>query len=387
MEKNKTPKTHRKITNIKDRKVLIAIIVGVAATVIGSVITYTQAQNANPTPAEIINIVTPIHPQVIVVKDKVTSVNGVALTEVARTATSSTIERVDGVSRFVDRDGQAQVSLLHGLDPSGQHIIAVTVTNTDVSPFYLTTLGFEGGNSETRISTLSAFAVDMIRGVNTVENYPKAPIIDPVTLNPNESLSAYIMGKWNIAELNKPIDTITVGATYYYELGLDTYKFGNVWNIGISDYAWRPAEKVIEIGYELRMEPNTVTLTRGQYADVLVKIWNLDPVERTLRLYLTPFGQGANEENFRKLENRSTLPTGITATFEKNIVKIPPIPEKGFYSGRTQMPDENAITVKLTIATTPDIQAGTYELSLTSFVDFEGITGVGETPVKLKVVP
>lgn len=238
METNKVPRGDRENMTNSGKKTLITVItaVAIAAIVIGSVIMYTQAQNASPTVAEVINTVTPIIPQVIVVKDKVTSVNGVTLAEVAKTSTSNTIERVDAVSRLAFKDGQAELSLLYGVDPSRQHIIAVVLTNTGTSTFYVTALTMEAGNSETRIFPLLAYAVDMIKGVKTVENYPKAPITDPVVLNPNESLSAYIVGKWNIAELSKPIDVINVGATYYYQLGLQTYKPGNIWNIGISEY-------------------------------------------------------------------------------------------------------------------------------------------------------
>ncbi len=53
----------------------------------------------------------PIYPQVTIIRDKVTSVNGTALTELSKSSTSVTIESVNGILNPITKDGQAELTL------------------------------------------------------------------------------------------------------------------------------------------------------------------------------------------------------------------------------------------------------------------------------------
>jgi len=200
-----------------------------------------QSQGQNEILGQIGASVKPIYPQVTVVKDKISSIGGLDLVEVAKSPTSVSIERVNGTSKGITNDGQATLSLKHAIAAvDGQDVIAATVTNTGTTKFYLTGFLIKGGTTipgtqAGGIQNLDAYVVDDGYSPEVWGSIPRPAITQPVVLNPGESMSAYIKGKWIEGVTNEPINSFSVGVRYVYDVGAIGYEPGNAWSISISD--------------------------------------------------------------------------------------------------------------------------------------------------------
>jgi len=139
----------------------------------------------------------------------------------------------DGTPKSVFNDGQSELALLHGVNSAGQDIIAATLTNTGTSKIYVASLLITGATSN-GIGPLSAYAIDDDYSPAVWGNIQKPAVTEPILLNPGESVTAHISGKWNIAG-NEPITTFSAGAGYTYDNTITEYKEGNNWSISISD--------------------------------------------------------------------------------------------------------------------------------------------------------
>jgi hypothetical protein len=241
MENNKQPK--RESNNGVDRrvprkKILVPVIIAVTIGIIASVgiITYMeqQAQAQNVSLGQLANSLKPIHPQVIVVPGKLDNVNGAALTEIAKNNVSGSIARENDVSMPVQKQGQAEIALYTGVAPDGNDIISVTITNVGTEKFYLKEFAI-GGETSTGIAPLAATALDSDYSPSVYGSIPKPAMTQLVTMNPGESLSAYIKGKFTEQTTGQPITKFGGSALYYYEQGTPDYNSGFNWSIAVTN--------------------------------------------------------------------------------------------------------------------------------------------------------
>jgi hypothetical protein len=186
---------------------------------------------------QIANSLKPIYPQVGVAKEKISSLEGTAVTELAKTSTSETIEKTaDGTPKSVFKDGQSELALLHGVDSAGRDIIVATLTNTGTSKIYVASFLIAGATNS-GLQPLSAYAIDDDYSPAVWGSIQKPAVTEPVMVNPGESVTAYISGKWNVAAAgNAPITTFSVGAGYTYDTTVTEYKEGNNWSISITEF-------------------------------------------------------------------------------------------------------------------------------------------------------
>ncbi len=210
----------------------VAISIVTAAAVYSSVLTTgtaTQAQAQNASLGEYLRSISPINVQATVVKDKLTSVDGVLLSEVAKNTKSLTTESVNGTIRSVLNDGQAEVVILRGTNiATGDNTMAFRLTNTGKESFKIVTLGMEG-------QTKSGFSPMKVLAISE-KNFdkPNVTIRDAVLLNPGESMTGYFTGNWKVAEINEEIAEFRVGAVYRYE---NTDGSVKVWSISTDLYS------------------------------------------------------------------------------------------------------------------------------------------------------
>jgi len=187
--------------------------------------------------SQLANSLSPIYPHVTVVNEKIETAEGVALIQVGRTTRSESIERTPEGGRSIYNDGQAELILLHGTTSEGQDIVAATLTNTGTSKFNVGSLLMEGGTT-TGVAPLTAYAIDDDYSAAVWGDIQKPSITEAVLLNPGESVSAYIVGKWNVAAAaNEPITNFSVGAGYTYDTTVTEYKAGNDWSISITNFS------------------------------------------------------------------------------------------------------------------------------------------------------
>lgn len=222
-------------------KILFSIIV--VAMIITITIAYSQAEinkeSKSPIVAknyrlsELANSLKPIYPEVNIIRGKVTTINGIELKEIARTTTSKyIIKDSNGISRVITKDGEAEF-ILYSSSIENKIIIA-TITNTNTVPFYITQFTINGGIQNGPMP-LYAKAIDTDYSLEVFGYIPKPPITEPYLLNPGESLSVMINGKWSLELLNMSIDTISAGVQYDYDLGYHDVKMPDWREIGIVD--------------------------------------------------------------------------------------------------------------------------------------------------------
>lgn len=170
-----------------------------------------------------------IKPEVTVARNKIVdSVGGIALT------------RVDNASRVLSPDclrnepdckkrygeGLAELEMYYGRTEDGHQIISSVITNTGTSIINVTDFMIDGSSSSS-YQELVAYGVESSSGGISFGGWPflffgdgqyksDAPITEPVTLKPEESLSIYIKGKWNSSDSGTLITTFGSSASYNY---------------------------------------------------------------------------------------------------------------------------------------------------------------------------
>jgi len=215
---------------------VLVIATAISLSLAGIVLTQQQEAQGQQSLAMIANSLEPVYPQVAVAKEKISSLEGAALTELAKATESDTVLKdAEGTSKSLVKAGQAELTLLRGANAGGQDIIAATLTNTGTSDIYVASLLITGA-AMNGISPLSAYAIDDDYSPEVWVNIQKPAVTEPMLLNPGESVTAHITGKWNIAGLgDEPITTFSAGAGYTYDPTVTEYKEGNNWSISISD--------------------------------------------------------------------------------------------------------------------------------------------------------
>jgi|GEM_PF-538626 len=193
-------------------------------------------QNPEKSNIQLANSASTIYPEVTVLREKMEVLDGVRLTQLAASSQSESIQRTtEGYGKTMSRYDQAELILSHGIAPGNDDIAAVTVTNIGTSRMYIVSLLITGA-TERGLAPVVVHAIDDDYSPEVWGNIQKPAVTEPMLLNPGESVTAYITGKWNIAATgNEPITTFSVGAGYTYDPTVTEYKEGNNWSISITD--------------------------------------------------------------------------------------------------------------------------------------------------------
>lgn len=238
-------------------KIILTAVLAVVAVALVSVATYAQqGQQAQmpieeeeqwaPTPVykglttgELATKIKPVYPVVTVAKGKLTAVEGIELKEVAKSITSESIVANDKspyLRDIIHKQGLAELTLQHGIVANGLDILAFSITNTGTDRLYLEMLTITGLTTP-RIGEFTGWAVH----ASYLEEPPETraiiepTITEPVALNPRESLSGYIMGKWLLPGIDEPVVTFTVNAFYNFESDAANYNRLD-WEIHTPEY-------------------------------------------------------------------------------------------------------------------------------------------------------
>ncbi len=214
----------------------VAIMIAVAGAYYAVNIPKENATAENITLGQIANTIkTTTNLKATVIQDKINSIDGVALTEEARSTNSGTLERTEETSKEIFERGQAELVLHRGIGPDGNEYVSATITNMGTSQFYLLSLGI-AGYTKSGISTLTAYGVNADYSPDVWVSYPEPPITKPVILKPGESITSYINGKWYVNEVEEPITDFSAGALYGYEVqGITTDQPTPHWSIRVPD--------------------------------------------------------------------------------------------------------------------------------------------------------
>ncbi len=106
---------------------------------------------------------------------------------------------------------------------NGQDIISTTITNTGKQRFYLVGLLIQEEQQFQKtgaggIQNLDAYLVNVGYSPEVWDKIPKPPVTEPVALNPGESFSGHMIGKWIEDVTQKPINSFSIGASYVYNI-------------------------------------------------------------------------------------------------------------------------------------------------------------------------
>lgn len=213
---------------------VISVALGIAAYVGIIIYMQQQAQAQDMSLGQLANSLKPIHPPVVVVLGKLDNVNGAALTEIAKSSASESVARENGVSVPIPKQGQAEIALYKGVAPDGSDIMSVTITNAGTQKFHLTEFAI-GGETPVGMASLAATALDADYSPSVYGNMPKPAMTQLATMNPGESLSAYIKGKFAEQTTGQPITKFGGSALYYYEQGAPDYNSGFNWSIAVTN--------------------------------------------------------------------------------------------------------------------------------------------------------
>jgi hypothetical protein len=217
---------------------LVAIVVAVSASFLTAYTSqHQQEPEAVPTNIslrELANSLTPIYPEVTLSGEEVTTVDGIALRELDRTVTSETTQWDENGRRVpLLKDGQAELTSSYARAANGDDIVVGTITNIGTARFYLIELVIIGGVAN-GVAPLSTEAVSAGWTPEVHPGVPQPPAIEPLIVEPGESVSAMIAGKWNVPHTSTVIDTFEVGAIYAYDIqGVTTEDPVYGWGMGL----------------------------------------------------------------------------------------------------------------------------------------------------------
>lgn len=202
---------------------LVVMIAVAAAFMIPNIYTNAQVTSTGQT----LNSINEMSPTAVIAKEKLTQVDGISLVIVGTTTTSHFDH---GQSSNVN-EGLAEMTLSHGTSDD-QDIIVATITNTSQEKFYVKKFGL-GGETDQRISALGTLAIDSDYNPEVSRYTPASKEI--VVLNPGESLSAYIKGKWTVSEINQPITKFGGTVLFYFDNDSKFYDDGYNWLIAVTN--------------------------------------------------------------------------------------------------------------------------------------------------------
>lgn len=203
---------------------LVVIIAIAGALIIPNI--YTSAQVT--TSAQTINSIKEITPTTTIIKEKIDQVNGIPLTIVGKTTTS----HLEAGQSYSTNEGLAEMTLSRGEFPDGQETFVATITNIGQEKFYIKKFGL-GGETDKQISALGTLAIDSDYNPSVSRYTPTSK--DIVMLNPGESLSTYIKGKWTVSEINQPITKFGGTVLFYFDNDSKFYDDGYNWLIAVTN--------------------------------------------------------------------------------------------------------------------------------------------------------
>lgn len=223
-------KTHNDLNNRMSpvkKTIIISLMVMIAVAAAFTIPNiYTNAQITST--GQTLNSIKEMSPTAVIAKEKLTQVDGVSLTMIGQTTTSHFDH---GQSSDVN-ESLAEMTISHGTSSDDQDIIVATITNTGQEKFYVKKFGL-GGETDQRISALGTLAIDSDYNPD-ISRYPPASN-ETVVLNPGESLSAYIKGKWTVSEINQPITKFGGTVLFYFDNDSKFYDDGYNWIIAVTN--------------------------------------------------------------------------------------------------------------------------------------------------------
>ena len=194
-------------------------------------------QTRNISLSELANSIKPIYPNATVVQGVLPrSIDGIALKEVAKNTVSNSIIRDQklGMSKGIEKEGLAEITLNMAADPGNDNnLVAVSLTNIGKDRFFLKQFAIGGQTSRTGMAPLAATVLDSDYSPEVWGSIPKPVLTQIIVMNPGDSISAYIKGKYSEQFTGELIDVFTGGASYYYDEDTGDYNNGFAWSMSI----------------------------------------------------------------------------------------------------------------------------------------------------------
>ncbi|MGH9877282.1 MAG: hypothetical protein ACRD5H_06555 [Nitrososphaerales archaeon] len=192
-----------------------------------------QARNISL--SELANSIKPIYPNATVVQGMLpSSIDGIALREIAKNTVSNSIIRDQklGMSKGIEKEGLAEITLYMAADPGNDNnVVAVTLTNIGKDRFFLKQFAIGGQTSRTGMAPLAATVLDSDYSPQVWGSIPKPVLTRIIIMNPGDSISAYIKGKYNEEFTGELINVFGGSASYYYDKGTEDHNNGFGWSI------------------------------------------------------------------------------------------------------------------------------------------------------------
>lgn len=171
------------------------------------------------------------YPQVYLINGTQQKIDGVQLTQIANN-TSSYGEIIGGkeIPQPVTKDTLAEVTLYEGTTPNGTNIVEVTIMNTGTSTLYLKKLVMMGSAAYGR-PIIGSSAIDSDYSAQVWGNIPSPTSTKLRILDPGQSVSEYVKGKWIESVTNQTVNGFGGRALFYYDKNDINYNNGFNWDI------------------------------------------------------------------------------------------------------------------------------------------------------------
>ena len=156
-----------------------------------------------------------IRPEVRVVNGSADVAVNMSLTAIATNSTGSRLEYdITGLPTFEQDNDSIQLTLYHGTISGSNHVIAATIKNIGDRVVYVGSIDIEGmvpipSGAAGFVSVLQAQAI-----LSSIET----------TLQPDESLTAFIVGDWSV--MGTPVTGFASQTTYSHQDPDANYRFG-----------------------------------------------------------------------------------------------------------------------------------------------------------------
>jgi hypothetical protein len=119
-------------------------------------------------------------------------------------------------------------------DPKDDNnVVAVTITNIGSERFFLKQFAIGGETSRTGMAPLTASVLDSDYSPEVWGSIPKPLMTQLVKINPGDSISAYIKGKYTEQFTGELIDVFVGSASYYYDQDTENHNDGFNWGISV----------------------------------------------------------------------------------------------------------------------------------------------------------
>ena len=175
------------------------------------------------------------YPPVFLINDIQRNIDGVQLVQVTNNSISYThIEDSKGILRLVPNDGLARATLYHGITPDGRDIAEVTLTNTSTSKFYVEEFNMIGVAPDER-PMIGSYAINADYSPQVWGNIPPPTSTKLTILNPGQSISEYVEGKWIEPVTNQTVYIFGGHVLFIYDKGDPNYNGPFNWSIHVQN--------------------------------------------------------------------------------------------------------------------------------------------------------